>query len=183
MLPAWPFPTLPDVLWRCPRAPAARGDALLAFQPGSTPPHGSHLTTARAMAGCKMESIQHTEEEELHLPWVHSSCNPPPPATPNSGWGPSKPSSCCVLLCSLGRTALPLPEHPTALGHSAPIEQNANPQLAVRGLVLIPGSAPCVGGSCLGQKGVLQPSNSLRYSPCFWGGTEWQRQSGAGSAK
>lgn len=54
VLPSWPFPTLPDVLWRCPSAPAARGDALLAFQPGSAPPHGRHLTTARAMAGCKM---------------------------------------------------------------------------------------------------------------------------------
>lgn len=95
---------------------------------------------------------------------------PPTPCHPQFRLGSKQAILLLVLLCSLGRTALPLSEHPTALGHSAPIEQNANPQLAVRGLVLIPGSAPCAGGSCLGQKGVLQPSNSLRYSPCFWGG-------------
>lgn len=92
-----------------------------------------------------------------------------PPPFPSVSWGPSNPSSCCILLCPLGRTALHLPEQPTALGHSAPIKENANQQLAARGLVLIYGSAPCVGSSYLGQKGVLQPNNSSRCSPCFWG--------------
>lgn len=67
-----------------------------------------------------MESIQHTEEEEeeLHLPWVHSSCNPPPPRHPQFRLGSKQ---AILLLCSAlfswqdGSAPIRAPNSPGAL--------------------------------------------------------------------